>query len=274
MAPFGFTPKARHNRGVALRSTYRLDGWVMGPVDKEGWGLSYVFAQPSVLAAAATDLAGIGSAINQATAAVAAPTTGLAAAAADEVSTALATLFGAYGQQFQAISAQVAAFHNEFTQRLAAAANAFVNAEATNTSALVQEATAGLFKPTSPPVLPPMFNQNTAIIMGGTGSPIPTPSYVNAITTLFIDPVVSNPVVKALVTPELYPITGVKSLPFKPRCSWAYRFSTARFGSKSTPETTSPCSAIRRAPSSRPWKCSTSSRWVPTLPAPASSISS
>lgn len=124
--------------------------------------------------------------------AVAAPTTGLAAAAADEVSTALATLFGAYGQQFQAISAQVAAFHNEFTQRLAAAANAFVNAEATNTSALVQEATAGLFKPTSPPVLPPMFNQNTAIIMGGTGSPIPTPSYVNAITTLFIDPVVSN----------------------------------------------------------------------------------
>lgn len=114
MAPFGFTPKARHNRGVALRSTYRLDGWVMGPVDKEGWGLSYVFAQPSVLAAAATDLAGIGSAINQATAAVAAPTTGLAAAAADEVSTALATLFGAYGQQFQAISAQVAAFHNEF----------------------------------------------------------------------------------------------------------------------------------------------------------------
>lgn len=216
MAPFGFTPKARHNRGVALRSTYRLDGWVMGPVDKEGWGLSYVFAQPSVLAAAATDLAGIGSAINQATAAVAAPTTGLAAAAADEVSTALATLFGAYGQQFQAISAQVAAFHNEFTQRLAAAANAFVNAEATNTSALVQEATAGLFKPTSPPVLPPMFNQNTAIIMGGTGSPIPTPSYVNAITTLFIDPVVSNPVVKALVTPEeLYPITGVKSLPFQ-----------------------------------------------------------
>lgn len=216
MAPFGFTPKARHNRGVALRSTYRLDGWVMGPVDKEGWGLSYVFAQPSVLAAAATDLAGIGSAINQATAAVAAPTTGLAAAAADEVSTALATLFGAYGQQFQAISAQVAAFHNEFTQRLAAATNAFVNAEATNTSALVQEATAGLFKPTSPPVLPPMFNQNTAIIMGGTGSPIPTPSYVNAITTLFIDPVVSNPVVKALVTPEeLYPITGVKSLPFQ-----------------------------------------------------------
>ncbi|WP_023643011.1 PE family protein, partial [Mycobacterium tuberculosis] len=83
--------------------------------------MSYVFAQPSVLAAAATDLAGIGSAINQATAAVAAPTTGLAAAAADEVSTALATLFGAYGQQFQAISAQVAAFHNEFTQRLAAA---------------------------------------------------------------------------------------------------------------------------------------------------------
>lgn len=58
--------------------------------------------------------------------------------------------------------------------------------------------------------------QPADLVMGGTGSPIPTPSYVNAITTLFIDPVVSNPVVKALVTPEeLYPITGVKSLPFQ-----------------------------------------------------------
>ncbi len=61
-------------------------------------------------------------------------------------------------------------------------------------------------------VLLPMFNQNGDHQWRVPGHWIPTPSYVNAITTLFIDPVVSNPVVKALVTPEeLYPITGVKS---------------------------------------------------------------
>ncbi|WP_119184907.1 PE family protein [Mycobacterium decipiens] len=178
--------------------------------------MSYVFAQPPVLAAAATELAGIGSAVSAATAAAAAPTTGLVAAAADEVSTAIANLFGALGQEYQAISAQLAAFHNEFTQRLAAAAYAFVYTEATNTSALVQGATAGLFTPTSPPVLPPMFNQATALVMGGTGQTIPAPSYVNSVNNLFIQPIQPGAILQALVTPEqLYPITGVKSMPFQ-----------------------------------------------------------
>ncbi|VBA34720.1 PE-PGRS family protein PE_PGRS16 [Mycobacterium innocens] len=54
-----------------------------------------VFAAPDVVAAAATDLAGIEPAIRAANSAAAAPTTGLLPAAADEVSAAITALFGA-----------------------------------------------------------------------------------------------------------------------------------------------------------------------------------
>jgi PE family len=37
-------------------------------------------------------------------------------AGADEVSTAIAALFGAHAQEFQALSAQASAFHSQFTE--------------------------------------------------------------------------------------------------------------------------------------------------------------
>jgi hypothetical protein len=49
--------------------------------------MSFVIAATEMLEAAAQDLAGIGSNLGEATAAAAVPTTGLAAAGADEVST-------------------------------------------------------------------------------------------------------------------------------------------------------------------------------------------
>ncbi len=52
--------------------------------------MTYVSAQLPEWAAATTDLTGIGSAINQATAAAAGPTTSVATAAADQVSAAIA----------------------------------------------------------------------------------------------------------------------------------------------------------------------------------------
>ncbi len=58
--------------------------------------MSFVMAAPNVVAAAATDLAGIESAIRAANSAAAAPTTGLLPAAADEVSAAITALFGAH----------------------------------------------------------------------------------------------------------------------------------------------------------------------------------
>lgn len=59
--------------------------------------MSWVMVSPELVVAAAADLAGIGSAISSANAAAAVNTTGLLTAGADEVSTAIAALFGAQG---------------------------------------------------------------------------------------------------------------------------------------------------------------------------------
>ncbi|REO73172.1 PE family protein, partial [Mycobacterium tuberculosis] len=73
--------------------------------------MSFVIAVPEALTMAASDLANIGSTINAANAAAALPTTGVVAAAADEVSAAVAALFGSYAQSYQAFGAQLSAFH-------------------------------------------------------------------------------------------------------------------------------------------------------------------
>ena len=63
-------------------------------------------------------------------------TSQLAAAGADEISTAIATLFGDYGQEFQSLSAQVSAFHQEFVQALSSGAASYMATEAANASPL------------------------------------------------------------------------------------------------------------------------------------------
>ncbi|QLL07789.1 PE family protein [Mycobacterium vicinigordonae] len=169
--------------------------------------MSYVFTQPPVLAAAATELAGIGSALGDAAASAAGPTTKVMTAAADEVSATIANFFGAYGQEFQALNTRIGSLYDAFVQRLTATVGNYADAEALNTAQLVQTATAGLPTPTvgAPSGL------STAIVMGGTGMPAPTPGYVDAITRLFLPPGIP---VSPLFTPEqLYPITGVRSLP-------------------------------------------------------------
>lgn len=178
--------------------------------------MAYVITQPPILAAASTDLATIGSAINEATASAAASITKVAAAAGDEVSTVIANLFDLYGQEYQAIINQFAAFPSEFAQALAAAASAYANAEMTSAAALVQSALSGLPTPTQPAITPITFNAYTALVMGGTGMPLPMQWYVDAVNQLFIQPNQNGAVPQPLFTPEqLYPITGVKTLPFQ-----------------------------------------------------------
>ena len=94
--------------------------------------MSLVIAAPDVMAAAATDLANIGSTIRAADAAAASPTTGILAAAEDEVSAAIAALFSSHGKAFQALSAQAALFHEQFVQTLLHSASAIVGTEAAN----------------------------------------------------------------------------------------------------------------------------------------------
>ncbi len=98
--------------------------------------MSFVTAMPELVTAAAADLAGIGSTIEGANAAAAGPTTNLLAAAEDEVSTAIAALFGTHAREFQALSAQAAAFHNQFTQALSTGAGSYSLTEAANSSPL------------------------------------------------------------------------------------------------------------------------------------------
>ena len=98
--------------------------------------MSFLVVAPEWLESAAADLASIRSALNTAHLAAAAPTTGIAAAGADEVSAAVASVFGDFGQEFQALSAQATRFHTQFVQALNSAGGSYLAAEAANASPL------------------------------------------------------------------------------------------------------------------------------------------
>ncbi len=98
--------------------------------------MAYLTTQPQIMATAAADVEEIGSAISAARAAAGSRIAALLAPAADEVSAAVTKLFGAYGDAYQAVLKQAAAFHGEFTQALAAAGNAYANAERANAAAI------------------------------------------------------------------------------------------------------------------------------------------
>lgn len=170
--------------------------------------MAYLVAAPEFLASAATDLSSIGSELSAAHAAAAARTTGVLAAAEDEVSAAIAAVFSAHGQGFQALGAQAAAFHAEFVQALTAAAGSYASAEAGSTAAL-QEAVNVVTAPAQALLGGPLSATGmnaaaTAFIIGGTGNPQPAPSFVAAINSAFVQ---SNPLFAGytpfgLYTPE------------------------------------------------------------------------
>lgn len=104
--------------------------------------MSYVITLPEAVQGAAQDLAGVRASLTAA-AAGAGPTTGIATAAADEVSSAIALLFGSAGQQFQALNAQARAFQAEFESLLTAGAAAYAGAEAANAGQVLSNAVTG-----------------------------------------------------------------------------------------------------------------------------------
>src|ERR1700761_6838761 len=106
--------------------------------------MSYLVTSPDALASTATQVERIGSALRAAGANAAAPTTGLASAAEDEVSAAIAELFGAVGRDYQAVLTQAEAFHGQFTQALAAAGAEYAQAETAGAALLGQTANAPL----------------------------------------------------------------------------------------------------------------------------------
>lgn len=112
--------------------------------------MSFVFATPEYVTAAATDLANIGSSISSANAAALAPTSAVPAAGADEVSATIAALFGAHAQAYQALSARAALFHQRFVELMNGGSTQYALAEAANASPLqtaAQSATGGVGAP-------------------------------------------------------------------------------------------------------------------------------
>jgi hypothetical protein len=98
--------------------------------------MSFLITQPETLAAAASDLAGLGSATAAANAAAATPTSGVVPAAADEVSALTAAQFATHAQMYQAVSAQAAAIHEMVVTTLGTSAGSYAATEAANATAV------------------------------------------------------------------------------------------------------------------------------------------
>lgn len=94
--------------------------------------MSFVTAQPELLAAAAGELHGIGTVMSTQNAVAAAPTTGVVPAGADEVSALTATQFGAHAALYQVVSAQATAVHEMFVHTLGASAGSYAATETAN----------------------------------------------------------------------------------------------------------------------------------------------
>jgi hypothetical protein len=97
--------------------------------------MPYVIAAPEMIAAAATDLATIGSTLSAAHTA-ATPTLAVMPAAADEVSASVAHLFSQHAHDYQALAGQATAFHEQFVQHLNANAGSYAATEAASASLL------------------------------------------------------------------------------------------------------------------------------------------
>lgn len=153
--------------------------------------MSFVDVAPELLDTAAADAARIGSAVRVGHLAALVPTTELAAAGADEVSAAIATVFGAHAREYQLAAAQAAMYHDEFVGTLRAAAAAYTSMEATIATAMAGPVgaatvsdplrTVGEAWVNSPlgQELDPIINAPTDILLGrdliGNGV-VPTPS--------------------------------------------------------------------------------------------------
>jgi triacylglycerol lipase len=131
--------------------------------------VSYVVALPEAMSAAATNVASIGSVVATANQDVAGATTGVLAAAEDEVSAAIAAMFSAHGQGYQALSSQAAAFHERFVQALTGATGAYAAAEAAGAAPLAafEQAVVGVQQ---------SIQQIPTALANGVGSLISSPS--------------------------------------------------------------------------------------------------
>ncbi|VBA51767.1 PE family protein PE3 [Mycobacterium attenuatum] len=166
--------------------------------------MSFVVAEPDLMAAAASDVARIGSVISAANGAAAAGTTHLLAAGADEVSQGIAALFDGYAREYQAVSARIEAYHDQIVRGLWTGAQTYAGTEDTNRSVL-RPSTSGV----------PGGGSPTVLVMGPTGNPGPSLRYLQQVYDLYIRPFYPGSPVFGVTTPEQFqPFTGIPSLTF------------------------------------------------------------
>src|ERR1700758_2513143 len=113
----------------------RFSSTITGERPKGDGAMSSVTVVPEFVGQAAGQLETIGSTITSANAAAAAPTTGVLAPAVDEVSAAITAVLGSHAQEFQAVSAQAARFHDQFVSLLNDGAASYVSTELANVQA-------------------------------------------------------------------------------------------------------------------------------------------
>lgn len=122
--------------------------------------MSFLTAVPEELAAAATQLAAIGSALTAQNAGAAAPTTAIAPAAADQVSILQSSIFTAYGALYQQFAAEAQAMQEQFVQTLGLSSGTYAATESSNAAA------AGLSSAASSGGVPDFIN-NISTLLGG-----------------------------------------------------------------------------------------------------------
>lgn len=106
--------------------------------------MSFVTTQPEALTAAASALQTLGTSMAAQNTAAAAPTTGVAPAAADPVSALQAAQFSAYGSWYQQVSAQATAIHQALVNTLNTSAGSYGETEAANQTATGSTSLSGL----------------------------------------------------------------------------------------------------------------------------------
>lgn len=158
--------------------------------------MSFTTVVPEAVNIAASDITSLHQKIDEAISKAQVWITDIETAAQDEISYAIAGLFGSHGAQFQFLTAQAAAFHSQFAKVLTSGSAAYSMSDSSNSSSLVSAA-----------------GKDVTIIMGGTAIPYPPPSYVSALFNNFASsyfPGFTSENIIALFTPEqFFPFTGI-----------------------------------------------------------------
>lgn len=188
--------------------------------------MTHLLARLDGISAAAGELVGIRSAVSAAGADAADATTGVVAAAKDEVSALTTAVFNSFGQDYQALLTRAVAFHDGFVRSLGGAESGYAQAEAAADAALrtlVAPARASI----GPVAIggPAADTLNAAatsaatravdavLIMGGSGEPTPTVGYLRSVFDIYLHDLTSATGLTPVSTAEgLFPYTGLRDL--------------------------------------------------------------